>query len=385
MKNKLMIFCLVLMVANTVLSQTITTPNPPAIAANSYLLMDFNSEELLAEFDINKTVEPASITKMMTAYVVFSELKSGNVSLNDEVTISEKAWRTGGSKMFIEVNKKVKIGELVKGMIIQSGNDACVALAEHIAGSEETFADMMNQHAQKLGMKNSHFVNATGLPAENHKITALDAAKLAKAIIVEFPAYFETFSEKEYTYNKITQHNRNTLLWRDPSVDGFKTGHTEAAGYCLVSTAKRNGMRLIAIVMGTESKKARADETQKLFNYGFRFFETNLLYKSLEKRVNIEVWKGVDENVDLGLADDLYVTIPRGQYKNLKAKVDMPSHINAPIRQGQTIGQLNIQLDNTLVISKPLVSLKLVNPGGWWTRTTDSMGLWFKSFGDDDE
>jgi D-alanyl-D-alanine carboxypeptidase (penicillin-binding protein 5/6) len=385
MKNKLMIFCLVLMVANTVLSQTITTPNPPAIAANSYLLMDFNSEELLAEFDINKTVEPASITKMMTAYVVFSELKSGNVSLNDEVTISEKAWRTGGSKMFIEVNKKVKIGELVKGMIIQSGNDACVALAEHIAGSEETFADMMNQHAQKLGMKNSHFVNATGLPAENHKITALDAAKLAKAIIVEFPAYFETFSEKEYTYNKITQHNRNTLLWRDPSVDGFKTGHTEAAGYCLVSTAKRNGMRLIAIVMGTESKKARADETQKLFNYGFRFFETNLLYKSLEKRVNIEVWKGVDENVDLGLADDLYVTIPRGQYKNLKAKVDMPSHINAPIRQGQTIGQLNIQLDNTLVISKPLVSLKFVNPGGWWTRTTDSMGLWFKSFGDDDE
>jgi D-alanyl-D-alanine carboxypeptidase (penicillin-binding protein 5/6) len=270
-------------------------------------------------------------------------------------------------------------------MIIQSGNDACVALAEHIAGSEETFADMMNQHAQKIGMKNSHFANATGLPADNHLITALDAAKLAKAIIVRFPEYFETFSEKEYTFNKITQHNRNTLLWRDPSVDGFKTGHTEAAGYCLVSTAKRNGMRLIAIVMGTESQKSRADETQKLFNYGFRFFETNLLYKGLEKRVNIEVWKGQDEDVDLGLSDDLYVTIPRGQYKNLKAKVDMPSHINAPISQGQVIGQLNIHLDNKLVISKPLVSLKSLVTGGWWTRTTDSMGLWFKSFGEDDD
>jgi D-alanyl-D-alanine carboxypeptidase (penicillin-binding protein 5/6) len=385
MKNKFIAFCLLLMVTSVVNSQTITTPNPPAISANSYLLMDFNSEKLLAEFDVNKKVEPASITKMMTAYVVFSELKSGNIALTDEVTISEKAWRTGGSKMFIEVNKKVKISELVKGMIIQSGNDACVALAEHIAGSEETFAQMMNQHAKKIGMNNSYFANATGLPAENHLITALDAAKLAKAIIVEFPGYFETFSEKEYTFNKITQHNRNTLLWRDPSVDGFKTGHTEAAGYCLVSTAKRNGMRLIAIVMGTESQKARADESQKLFNYGFRFFETNLLYKGLEKRVNIEVWKGVDEDVDLGLSDDLYVTIPRGQYKNLKAKVDMPSQINAPIGLGQAIGQLNIHLDSTLVVSKPLISLKPVIAGGWWTRTTDSMGLWFKSFGDDDE
>jgi D-alanyl-D-alanine carboxypeptidase (penicillin-binding protein 5/6) len=385
MKNKIIAFGLLLMVTSVAISQTITTPSPPAISANSYLLMDFNSEKLLAEFDVNKKVEPASITKMMTAYVVFSELKSSNIKLTDEVTISEKAWRTGGSKMFIEVNKKVKISELVKGMIIQSGNDACVALAEYIAGSEETFADMMNQHAKKIGMTNSHFANATGLPAENHLITALDAAKLAKAIIVEFPEYFETFSEKEYTFNKITQHNRNTLLWRDPSVDGFKTGHTEAAGYCLVSTAKRNGMRLIAIVMGTESQKARADETQKLFNYGFRFFETNLLYKGLEKRVNIEVWKGQDEDVDLGLSDDLYVTIPRGQYKNLKAKVDMPNHINAPINYGQTIGQLNIHLDNTLVVSKPLVSLKPMMAGGWWTRTTDSMGLWFKSFGEDDE
>jgi len=385
MNNIFLALCLILMVSKTVISQTITTPKPPSIAAKSYLLMDFNSEKLIAEFDVNKKVEPASITKMMTAYVVFSELKSQNIKLEDEVVISEKAWRTGGSKMFIEVNKKVKIEDLIKGMIIQSGNDACVALAEYIAGSEDTFADMMNQHARKLGMDQSHFANSTGLPAENHLITALDAAKLAKAIIVEFPDYFETFSGKEFTFNKITQHNRNTLLWRDPSVDGFKTGHTEAAGYCLVSTAKRNGMRLISVVMGTESQKARADESQKLFNYGFRFFETNLLYKSHEKRVNIEVWKGVEEDVDLGLAEDLYVTIPRGQYKNLKAKVDMPNYINAPIALSQTIGKLNIQLDNKPVVSKSLIALKPIEQGGWWTRTTDGMGLWFKSFGDDDE
>lgn len=383
MKNYTM--WLLLFTSFTLVAQTISTPKPPAIAANSYLLMDFNSETLIAEYDIHKKVDPASITKMMTAFVVFSELRSGNLQQSDLVTVSEKAWRTGGSKMFIEVNKKVSIQDLIKGMIIQSGNDACVALAEHIAGSEDTFADLMNQYAKKIGMKNSHFVNATGLPAEDHYITAYDAAILAKAIIVKFPEEFATFSEKEFTFNEITQHNRNTLLWRDPSVDGFKTGHTEAAGYCLVSTAKRNGMRLIAVVMGTESQKARADESQKLFNYGYRFFETNLLYKALEKRVNIEVWKGQDEDVDLGLANDLYVTIPRGQYKNLEAKVDIPSHINAPITKDQVVGKLNISLNKQTVATKNLIALKAVSPGGWWTRTTDSMGLWFKSFGDDDD
>lgn len=366
-------------------TQTIDTPTPPSIDANSYILMDFNSETLLAEFDINKRVDPASITKMMTAFVVFTELTSGNLQLTDKVTVSEKAWLTGGSKMFIEVNKKITIENLIKGMVIQSGNDACVALSEHIAGTEETFAALMNQHAKKLGMSNSNFVNATGLPEENHYITAKDAAILAKAIIVQFPKFFELFSEKEFTFNNITQHNRNTLLWRDPSVDGFKTGHTQAAGYCLVSTAERNGMRLITVVMGSKSEKSRADESQKLFNYGFRFFETNLLYKNGEKRVNIEVWKGADEDVDLGLSDDLYVTIPRGQYKNLQAKVDMPSSINAPISYRQEVGQLNIQLNNKTVAQKPLVALKAVQEGGWWTRTTDSMGLWFKSFGNDDD
>ena len=376
-------FFLLLLVTTTVAAQT--TPKPPSINANSYLLMDFNSEKLLAEFDINKRVEPASITKMMTAYVVFSELKSGNLNLSDLVTISEKAWRTGGSKMFIEVNKKVKVDDLIKGMIVQSGNDACVALSEHIAGSEEIFADLMNQHARKIGMENSNFANATGLPEEGHYITAMDAAKLAKAIILKFPTYFETFSQKEFTYNEITQHNRNTLLWRDPSVDGFKTGHTQAAGYCLVSTAKRNGMRLITVVMGAESQKSRADESQKLFNYGYRFFETNLLYKAREKRVNIEVWKGQSENLDLGLANDLFITIPRGQYKNLQAKVDIPNYITAPISSSEVIGQLNIHLDDQLITTKDLIALSKVDAGGWWTRTTHSMGLWFKSFGDDDD
>ncbi len=383
MKNTLLIVALLL--TNLIYAQSITTPKPPKLDADSYLLMDFNSEKLLVEFNVDKPVEPASITKMMTAYVVFSELKAGNLSLDDKVLVSEKAWRTGGSKMFIEINKRISVNDLIHGMIIQSGNDACVALAEHIAGSEETFADLMNQHARKIGMKNSHFMNATGLPADNHKITAMDAAKLAKAIIVNFPEYYPIFSQKEFTFNKITQHNRNTLLWRDPSVDGFKTGHTEAAGYCLVSSAKRNGMRLIAVVMGTKSQKARADESQKLFNYGYRFFETNLLYKGNEKRVNIEVWKGNLENLDLGLAQDLYITIPRGQYKKLKAKVDMPNYVEAPIQKGQKIGTLNIMLNDELVTSRNLVALKDIPEGGWWTRTTDSMGLWFKSFGEDDD
>ena len=362
-------------------SQPITTPAPPTLAAESYILMDFLSDTLIAEKDIDKKVEPASITKMMTAYVVFTELKTGNLRTDDLIRVSEKAWRTGGSKMFIEVNKTVSVSDLLKGMIIQSGNDACIAFAEHIAGTEETFTDLMNQYAKKLGMKNSHFTNSTGLPSEGHYITARDAAILAKAIIVDFPEYFPLFSEKEFTFNEITQNNRNTLLWRDPSVDGFKTGHTESAGYCLVSSAKRNGMRLIAVVMGTESQKARADESQNLLNYGFRFYETNLLFKANEKRVNVEVWKGVEEDVDLGLQEDLFITIPKGEYKNLQAKVDVPNFLIAPIGKSSIIGTLNINLHDKVISSKPLVALDAVNKGGWWTRTTDSIGLWFK---DDD-
>ncbi len=365
-------------------SQISATPQPPQVNASSYILMDFHSGHVLASSNPDLQVEPASITKMMTAYVVFSEIKSGNLSLNEMITVSEKAWRTGGSKMFIEVDKQVKVEDLIRGMIIQSGNDACVALAEHIAGSEEVFANMMTQHAHKLGMNNSNFLNATGLPAEGHLVTANDVAKLGKALISEFPDLYHFYSEKEFTFNKIKQHNRNTLLYRDPTVDGFKTGHTEAAGYCLATSAMRNGMRLINVIMGTESEKARADETQKLINYGFRFFETHKLYRAGEQQVQPEIWKGAEENISLGLAEDLFITIPKGTYEQLKANVDIPGLLTAPIQQGTQLGTLNITLNDQAVMQKPLVALQTAEQAGWWSRSMDGIGLWFKSFGDDD-
>ena len=358
------------------------TPQAPQVNASSYVLMDFHSGRVLAESNKDLAVDPASITKMMTAFVVFSEIKAGSLSLTDMVTISEKAWRTGGSKMFIEVDKQVSVDDLIHGMIIQSGNDACVALAEHIAGSEEVFASMMNQHAASLGMTTSHFINATGLPADDHKVTAADVAILGRAIIQQFPEWYPIFSQKDYTFNNIKQHNRNTLLWRDPTVDGFKTGHTEAAGYCLATSAMRNGMRLVNVVMGTESEKARADETQKLINYGFRFFETHKLFKAGDERVNAEIWKGEAETLSIGLAEDLFITIPKGQYEALEAKVDLPSLLTAPIPQGTRLGQLRVELKGELVAEVPLVALEEAVSGGWWTRTIDSMGLWFE--GDDE-
>lgn len=361
-----------------------TTPPPPQVNASSYILMDYHSGRVLASDNPDLQVEPASITKMMTAYVVFSEIKSGNLALTDMVTISEKAWRTGGSKMFIEVDKQVLVEDLVRGMIVQSGNDACVALAEHIAGSEEVFASMMNQHAQKLGMTRSNFLNATGLPAEGHLVTAADVARLGQAMIAEFPDLYHFYSEKEFTYNKIKQHNRNTLLYRDPTVDGFKTGHTEAAGYCLATSAMRNGMRLINVIMGTDSEKARADESQKLINYGFRFYETHKLYRAGEERIKAEIWKGEEEEVPLGLNNDLYITIPKGSYDQLEASVDVPGLLTAPIQQGTRLGTLKIQLNGEVLAQQPLVALQTAAAAGWWSRTMDGIGLWFKSFGDDE-
>ncbi len=364
---------------------TVSVPSPPEVNAKSYVLQDFHSGQILAQQNAHQRADPASITKLMTAYVVFNELVNGRLREDEKVTISEKAWRTGGSKMFIEVGKQVPVIDLLKGMVIQSGNDASVALAEHIAGSEETFASMMNQQAQKLGMTDSHFTNATGLPHEDHYVTAADVAKLSTAIIRDFPDHYKLFAEKKFTYNSITQHNRNTLLWRDPSVDGLKTGHTQSAGYCLAASAKRNGMRLISAVMGTESEKARADETQKLLNYGFRFFETHQLYKKDDPDLSVDVWKGENESVKLGLADDLYVTIPRGQYKKLSADVKLPRVLEAPISKGQKIGVLKLGFDGKPLLQRDLLAKQAVATGGWWTRLTDSVGLWFKSFGDDDD
>lgn len=356
------------------------TPNPsaPTIAAKSYILQDFASGRIIAESNADQRLPPASITKLMTAYVVSHELDAGNIALTDEVRISEKAWRMVGSRSFIEVNTKVPVEVLLRGMIIQSGNDAAVALAEHIAGSEETFAQMMNQYAQQLGMMNTHYMNATGLPSPDHYTTAHDIAILAAAIIRDFPAHYAWYAEKEFTYNNITQHNRNKLLWRDSTVDGLKTGHTEEAGYCLTASAKRSGMRLISVVLGTRSENARAQETQKLLNYGFRFFETHDLYEAGQRIADTKVWKGKTNIVNLGLSAPLAVTVPRGRYKELVATTNIKGPIVAPVAAGQVLGQVTINLGEEIIATKELVALEDVKQGSWWRRLLDTilMMIW---------
>jgi D-alanyl-D-alanine carboxypeptidase (penicillin-binding protein 5/6) len=353
-------------------------PAPPKVAASGYLLMDFDSGRLLAEQNSEQRLEPASLTKIMTTYVVLRELQSGNLALTDQVQISEKAWRTAGSRMFIEVGKKITVEELLKGMIIQSGNDASVALAEHIAGSEEVFAEMMNSQARRLDMTNTHFVNSTGLPHEEHYTTAQDIAKVSRATIAEFPDYYPWYAIKEYTFNNIKQYNRNKLLWRDKSVDGIKTGHTENAGYCLVASAQRENMRLISVVMGTASEDARARESQALLNYGFRFFETHRLYTAGQSLNEVRVWKGELETLEVGVSDDLFITIPRRQYDKLKAEMSVNSKINAPVQKGQRLGLVKVSLEGEAVLEVPLVALQDVAEGSFWQRASDAVLLWFE-------
>ncbi|VAW62483.1 D-alanyl-D-alanine carboxypeptidase [hydrothermal vent metagenome] len=354
-------------------AQAAPVPSPPKLAAKSFLLVDFNSGRILAEKKIHKKVQPASITKLMTAYVVYKELDAGRLSLDEDVTISKKAWRMKGSKMFIEVGKKISVEKLLKGLIIQSGNDATVALAEHIAGSETTFADLMNQYAQQLEMYDTNFVNSTGWPHKNHVTTAADLVKLASAIIREFPEHYTWYKEKEFTFNGIKQYNRNKLLWRDKSVDGFKTGHTESAGYCLVSSAKRGDMRLIAVVLGTKSEKARGDVSQSLLSYGFRFYESNKLYTAGESLNSARIWKGASENINLGIEKDLFVTIPRGQYKKLEAAIDVNSKIEAPVQKGQKMGVVSVKMAGEEIVSQPLIALQTVEEGSFWQRSRDQV------------
>ncbi|MEW8029085.1 MAG: D-alanyl-D-alanine carboxypeptidase family protein [Candidatus Thiodiazotropha sp.] len=356
----------------------VPTPAPPEVAASGYLLADFHSGKILAEKGASNRLEPASLTKIMTAYAVFRELKQGNINLEDSVLISEKAWRTPGSRMFIEVGKKVKVIDLVKGMIIQSGNDACVALAEHIAGSEATFAELMNNIARELGMTNTHFVNSTGLPDDEHYTTPADIAKVAAATIRDFPEYYHWYSDKSFVFNDITQHNRNKLLWRDNSVDGIKTGHTEAAGYCLVASAQRENMRLVSVVMGTKGEEARAQASQSLLNYGFRFYETHQLYAAGEVINRTRIWKGDKERLPLGLSQDLNVTIPRHQYQNLDARMEIEPKIMAPIKQGEVLGHVNITLNGEPVTEAPLVALKSIADGNIWQQIKDSALLWLE-------
>jgi len=378
MNLKAKVLSIVLLLSTFIVNAAVPVPAPPKLSSKSFLLIDVNSDAVLAQKKIDHSIEPASITKMMTAYVVYKELEAGRLSMDEQVTVSEKAWRMKGSKMFIEVGKKVSVKDLLRGLIIQSGNDASVALAEHIAGSEAVFADYMNQYAKALNMNGTNYVNSTGWPHRKHKTTARDISILAKALILEFPEHYKLYSEKSMTYHGIKQANRNRLLWRDKTVDGIKTGHTDSAGYCLVASAKRGEMRLISVVLGTRSNKARIDQSQKLLNYGFRFYESHALYAAGKGLKNVRIWEGEEENLTLGLMQDLNVTIPRGQYKKLEASMDIDQTIIAPVKKGQKMGQVHVKLNDDEIISMPLVALSSVAKGGLLQRAKDKFILMFE-------
>ena len=373
------LFVLVFVFTSSTYAQSpMPTPAPPIIGAKSYLVIDGKTGHELASLDPDTSLAPASLTKIMTTYVVFTALRQGQIQIEDEVTISERAWRMPGSRMFIEVGKRVTIEDLLLGMIVQSGNDASVALAEHIAGTEGVFAQMMNQYAQKLGMHSSNFLNATGMPAEGHVTTARDLAPLARALVEEFPDYYAWHAIKEFTFNDIKQSNRNSLLWRDPSVDGLKTGHTDDAGYCLVASAQREGMRVISVVLGTSSTKARTEGSQALINYGFRFFETRLLYEAGTEVTTARIWKSANITSRLGVLEDLYITVRRGTYDQLESTLDIPAIVEAPIAAGQPVAELKINLGEEQVVSTPLRALDDNPVGSFWQRTKDSVSLWFE-------
>lgn len=353
-------------------------PSPPAIAGDSHILLDFRTGRVLAAENADKRVDPASITKIMTTYVVFKQLETGAIGMDDMVTISEKAWRAPGSRMFIEVGKQISVENLLHGVIIQSGNDASIALAEYVAGSEDSFAELMNQYAERLGMQNSHFTNATGLPHENHYVTAHDVALLSRALIAEFPDYYAWYSQEEFTWNGIRQSNRNLLLYRDDRVDGIKTGHTEAAGYCLAASAVEGDMRLISVVMGTGSDRERADASQALLNYGFRFFETHKLYEAGVELTRTKVWKGATDEVGLAPGEDIYVTIPRGRYDKLEAVMDIQQMLVAPLADDETVGVVRVSLDGEELARAPLTPVAPVAEGSLFRRAVDSILLLFE-------
>jgi len=350
-------------------------PAPPSLHSTGYVLMDHATGDFLLEKNPDTALEPASLTKIMTAFISFNEVKEGRIGLDDMVLVSEKAWKTGGSRMFIEVGKRVSVNDLLHGLIIQSGNDAAVALAEYIAGTEEEFANLMNVQAKALGMKNTHYVNATGWPAEGHITTARDLAILTRAMILRFPEHYAWHAIKEYEYNDIEQYNRNKLLWQDKTVDGVKTGHTDAAGYCLVASAKRQDMRLISVVLGTDSENARARASSRLLNYGFRFYESRVLYKAGESLSKTRIWKGSQQQLKLGVAEDVVISIPRGDYKLLKAELEFNNHITAPVKSGTPLGNVIIRLEGKTITTRPLVALEDVSEGSLWTRMIDSARL----------
>lgn len=350
-------------------------PNPPNIDAKGYVLMDANTGQVLASLDMHEHLQPASLTKLMTVFVASKALRQGQIHLADSVRISTKAWKMEGSRMFLRVGTTVDLQQLLRGIIIASGNDACVALAEHIAGSEDSFANLMNQTAAQLGMKDTHFVDSTGMPNPDHYASPYDLAILSRAIINDFPEDYQWYKEKWITYNGIRQPNRNRLLWRDPTVDGLKTGHTNDAGFCLIASAKRNNMRLISVVMGAPSDEARADDTQALLDWGFRFFENHQLFDAQKPLTSLRVWMGQEPNVSLGLTQPLSLTIPVGQYKNLKATMQLDSDLKAPVVKGQTLGHVQVKLQDKVIATAPLVALTDDPVGGFFTRLSDHIKL----------
>ncbi|MBW7472870.1 D-alanyl-D-alanine carboxypeptidase family protein [Marinobacter sp. M216] len=371
------IFVLTLMLVGKTTAQSVLIPSPPQIAGTSYVLMDPKSGRIIMEENSHERLPPASLTKMMTAYIVERELDEGRISMSDMVPISVRAWKTEGSRTFIREGTSVPVETLLKGVIIQSGNDASVALAEFVAGSEGAFVDIMNQQAQILGMKDTNFENATGLPSPEHRSTAYDLAILARAIINDYPENYPIYAEKHFTYNNIRQPNRNSLLWRDDSVDGLKTGHTEEAGYCLVASAKRNDTRFIAVVMGTSSSESRSQEIQKMLNYGFRYYESERLFRAGQELMEARVWAGQSDQLSVGLTEDVYVTIPRGSRNDLESTVDLDSVIKAPIKVGDELGRVKVTLNGDVLVDQPVLALTEVPEGGFFKRIWDAIKLFF--------
>jgi D-alanyl-D-alanine carboxypeptidase (penicillin-binding protein 5/6) len=355
----------------------IVIPTAPDVDARAYIVVDYRTDKVLAARDAVARVEPASLTKLMTAYIVFQELSAGKLKLDEQVMVSEHAWRSEGSRTFIELGKPVSIQDLILGMIVQSGNDATIALAERIAGTEATFAQVMNANAERLGMAGSHFENSTGLPSPQHYTTARDLSLLANAMIREYPQYYKWFSVREFEHNGIKQQNRNGLLEKDPSVDGLKTGHTDSAGYCLVTSALRDGMRLVSVVMGSASMKARENASSALLNYGFTFFETKLVVKGGSVLATARVWKGERPSVDLGIKQDLYLTLPRGAADGVKTSADVQPRLIAPLGLDANLGALRVFAGSQTFATVPLHPLKSVAAGGWWRRLIDTIRLWF--------
>ena len=377
MEFRVLVTLLLMHAGSVVAAPAPIIPPAPSIAAKSFLLIDADTNKVLVEHNSHETVAPASLTKLMTSYVATVELASGRIGLIDQVRVSVNAWRTPGSRMFIQEGTKVGVEDLLRGIIIQSGNDASVALAEHVAGSEEAFADMMNQQAQRLGMTTTRFTNSTGLPAEDHYTSAWDLALLTRDYVKRFPESYAIYSEKSFKYGDIEQPNRNRLLWRDRSVDGVKTGHTSAAGYCLIASALRDNMRLISVVMGADSDDSRMRESQKLLSYGFRYFETQQLYAANVPLKTAEVWYGESESLDVGVGDPVVITIPRGHYDDVEAELKIARIIEAPISIGDEFGELRLSLGDELVYSAPLIALQGIDEAGIFARIGDFLYLFF--------